>query len=82
MKMRKDPRAQIERLLKLNRASARLRMRFALDPRSMLSRARRVEMLRKALRLNHDLPRDELKRLTASQVQRIKAAIANLGARG
>ncbi len=67
----------IRRLFTLDRANARVRVRFALPP-SDLPAAERARYLREALAFNAQLAPDEPKRLSAAEIAAINQALATL----
>ncbi len=77
---RGTPRAakSVLRLLKLNKTSARQRYRFAVHRGYGLTIVQRMDMLRRALQLNADLPKREIKRLKPAEIAQIKQALRKL----
>ncbi len=70
-----NPRSVTLRLLHLNTADARVRIPLAMTPASGLTLPERIAELKLAIRLNDDLPKTEVTRISAKHVASLKAMI-------
>ncbi len=73
-----NPRATTLRLLHLNPADARVRIPLAMTPASGLTLPERIAELKLAVRLNADLPKTEVTRISPRHIAAIKEMIQNL----
>ncbi len=73
-----NPRAVTLRLLHLNTADARVRIPLAMTPASGLTLPERIAELKLAVRLNNDLPKKEVTRISPRHIAAIEEMIQNL----
>lgn len=80
MQLGQNARADVLKLLSINRTDARVRLPYAESPRSGLTVAERIAQLKLALKLNGALAKSEIQRLSPQEVAKIHAEIRKLHA--
>lgn len=72
----RSPRSVVLRVLSENRADARIRIPLAMSPNSGLTLREQIAQLKLALKLNSDLPKTEVTRLSPRHVAAVKEMIS------